>query len=338
MTSVGVVIGCYNHERYLGGCIESVLTQTVPPDRIIVVDDSSNDDSRAIVELYATSGVELIQCDRLGPSRVYNTGVDAIDTDVVAIVSADDACLPYRLERQVEALERFGVDLILGLPFVIDEVGDLRSDALAPEFFDPFTSGRGPLLAQLFWSGNFLCAATATFRRETFLSLGGFHPGLVQLQDFYLWLRWSWRAMVLTDDRVSYYRKSPDSLSSASNNRRMNAERAWVYRRMLDEIPDSVIADSFREALPRGVRHRHRMIDIAILFLQHPDPIVYQIGCEALLDVASTDDGCTLLTGYGISMQDLFAWTARSDVLGSVERDALMRELIDRVLGIPLVK
>jgi hypothetical protein len=107
---------------------------------------------------------------------------------------------------------------------------------------------------------------------------------------------------------------------------------------MLDEIPDSVIADSFREALPRGVRHRHRMIDIAILFLQHPDPIVYQIGCEALLDVASTDDGCTLLTGYGISMQDLFAWTARSDVLGSVERDALMRELIDRVLGIPLVK
>lgn len=316
MTSVGVVIGCYNHERHLAECIESVLGQTAPPDRIIVVDDSSNDNSRKIAASYSPRGVELIQCDRLGPSRVYNAGVAAIETDIVAIVSADDACLPDRLERQETMLDWLGADLVLGLPIVIDQASHVSSDETAPEFFPTVAFTREPLLSKLFWSGNFLCAATATFRRNTFLSLGGFHPGLLQLQDFHLWLRWSWRAMVVTEDRVSYYRKAPGSLSSPSNDRRMHAERAWVYRHFFDGIPDGVLAHAFSEVLPSATELRHREIDLATLFLQHPDPLVYQIGCEGLLNVAATEEGCDLLNGYGITMQDVFALTARSDVLG----------------------
>ena len=331
MTSVGVVIGCYNHERYLEECIESVLKQTTPPDRVIVVDDSSNDESRTIVKSYSQRGVELIRCNRVGPSRVYNTGVSAIDTDIVAIVSADDACVADRLGRQTLLMHRSGTDLVLGLPIVIDEDSQIRSDALAPEFFRLFESGRGPLLRQLFLSGNFLCAATATFRRSTFLSLGGFHPGLLQLQDFHLWLRWSWRGMVVSDDRVSYYRKASGSLSAPSNDRRMNAERAWVYRHAFDEIPADVVASAFKADLPRGAPLPHRALDLALIFLQHPDQLAYQIGCEGLLDVLSGEDGCALLDSYGITMQDVFSWTARSDVTGSAARESIMNELLARI-------
>jgi len=328
VTTTGVVIGCYNHERYIAECLDSVLAQTRRPDRVIVVDDSSNDDSRSIVESYRSEGVDLITCDRVGPSVVFNTGVEAIDTDVVAIVSADDSCLANRLERQVWLLDRYEVDLIMGLPVIIDEDSHVRSDALAPEFFEPFESGSGPLLGQLFTSGNFICAATATFRRSTFQSLGGFHPGLLQLQDFHLWLKWSWRRMLLSNERFSNYRKAPGSLSAASNDRRMNAERQWVYRHLFDDVPDEVIQATFPHIVPASPKERHRGLDLASIYLQHVDPLVYQLGCELLLDCLDHEDGVVATADYGITLQRIFSLTAQSDVERSVRATSLMDEIL----------
>ena len=332
MTTTGVVIGCYNHQRYVANCIESVVSQTRPPDRIVVVDDSSNDDSRAVVQSYEKFGVELVTLDRTGPSVVFNTGVEAIGTDIVAIVSADDACLPERLERQSWLIERYDVDLVLGLPIIIDEAGHMRSDALAPEFFRPFESGNGPLLRQLFDVGNFLCAATATFRRDRFLSLGGFHPGLLQLQDFHLWLRWSWRRMLVTDERFSYYRKAPGSLSSAANDRRMHSERLWVYRHLFDEIPEWVVAEIFSSPFGNGNSEPH-WLRMAQAYLRHADPMIYQIGCELLLDKLSDPGSIEVLRQAGISLQDVFGWTGRADVNGAQVRHDLISQIVDTRIG-----
>lgn len=137
--------------------------------------------------------------------------------------------------------------------------------------------------------------------------------------------------MVVTDDRVAYYRKGRGSLSSPSNDRRMHAERVWVYRHLFDEIPDQVIATTFEEELPRGAPLRDRALDLSLIFLEHPDPLIYQIGCEGLLDVLSMENGCTILEEYGISLQEVFAWTGRSDVTGSVARQAILDELLDRI-------
>jgi hypothetical protein len=111
----------------------------------------------------------------------------------------------------------------------------------------------------------------------------------------------------------------------------MHAERAWVYRHVFDEVPDNVVGDTFAAQLPQGARLRYRALDLATIFLQHPDPLVYQIGCEGLLDVLSTEDGFALLDSYGITMQDVFSWTARSDVTGSAARESIMHELLDRI-------
>ena len=331
MTTTGVVIGCYNHERYVANCIDSVLSQTQPPDRIVVVDDSSNDDSRAIVESYGRAGVELIVLDRAGPSAAFNTGVEAICTDVVAIISADDACLPERLERQHWLIDRYAVDLVLGLPIIIDEEGQIRSDSLAPEFFEPFESGSGPLTRQLFEVGNFLCAATATFRRDPFLSLGGFHPGLLQLQDFHLWLRWSWRRMLVTEDRFSYYRKSAGSLSSAANDRRMHSERLWVYRHLFDDIPDSVVADLFSSGFGRW-QGTPQWLRLALIYLCHADPMIYQVGCEILLDRLNDSGSIEILRHAGVTLQDVFEWTGRADANdGHVQRDLIAQILEARI-------
>lgn len=328
MTTTGVVIGCYNHERYVAGCIESVLSQTRPPDRIIVVDDSSSDASRAIVESYASDGVELIVLDRVGPSVVFNSGVEAIGTDTVAIISADDACVPERLERQNWLIERYDVDLVLGLPIIIDDAGEIRSDTLAPEFFKQFERGSGPLLRQLFQVGNFLCAATATFRRDEFLSLGGFHPGLLQLQDFHLWLRWSWRRMLVSEERFSFYRKSAGSLSAVSNDRRMHSERLWVYRHLFDHIPDSVVTEVFSGGFGAW-RDGHQWLRNALIYLGHADPSIYQIGCEILFDGLDDPAAIEVFRQHHVTLQDVFAWSGRADVNGALDRRELIAQIVD---------
>jgi len=330
MTTAGFVLSCYNQAQYISASVESVLSQTRRSDRIVVVDDGSGDGSQDIVRSFFTRGVELLETDRLGPSGAFNAGVSAIGTEVVAILAGDDQALPDRLSRQVQLLERFGVDLIMGLPLVIDENGEPRSDDLCPEFFVQFRVGTGHLLRQLFNVGNFLCAPTATFIRKTYLDLGGFRPGLLQLQDFELWVRWAGtRRLAVVDERFVRYRKTPNSLSNPANDRRMHSERVWVYRHFFDTVSDPVIMSAFLEDLHRMGRRGHfdRLPDVAMLYLGHPDPLIYQIGCEQLLDVCREEAGVARLAQSGIRLQDVYELIGGGDITRDAERDSLLDDL-----------
>ncbi|MEX2322706.1 MAG: glycosyltransferase family A protein [Acidimicrobiia bacterium] len=331
MTTAGFVLSSYNRARYLVGCIESVLSQTRQPDRIVVVDDGSGDGSQDIVRGFSDQGVELFETDRLGPSGALNAGVGSIGTDVVAVLAGDDQALPDRLARQLASLESSDVELVMGLPLVMDEQGEPRSDDLCPEFFVQARVGTGHLLRQLFQVGNFLCAPTATFLRETFLELGGFQPGLLQLQDFDLWVRWAGgRRVAVSDERVIRYRKESNSLSSQGHDRRMHAERVWVYRHFFDDVTDSVVETAFREELQRLGREGHfdRTLDITLLYLGHPDPLVYQIGCERLLDICNGKDGAARLAEFGMRIQDVYDIVGRGDLTRLVDRESLLQGML----------
>ena len=50
--AVSIVIPMYNAEKYIGECLDSILAQTFQDYEVIVVDDCSTDNSRAIVQNY----------------------------------------------------------------------------------------------------------------------------------------------------------------------------------------------------------------------------------------------------------------------------------------------
>ena len=50
--AVSVIIPMYNVEKYIGECLDSILNQTFQDFEVIVVDDCSTDNSRAVVESY----------------------------------------------------------------------------------------------------------------------------------------------------------------------------------------------------------------------------------------------------------------------------------------------
>ena len=60
---VSIVIPCYNEERYIGKCLQSIVDQTYPSDLIdvIVVDGNSIDKSVSIVQKYSEILPQLTQ-------------------------------------------------------------------------------------------------------------------------------------------------------------------------------------------------------------------------------------------------------------------------------------
>jgi glycosyltransferase involved in cell wall biosynthesis len=95
-----VIIPAYAAAGFIGETIASVLAQSIPPDRIIVVDDGSPDDTAAVVR--AIDGpIECIRQANTGPGRATMRGLSRVDTEFVATLDHDDLWLPHKIERQL---------------------------------------------------------------------------------------------------------------------------------------------------------------------------------------------------------------------------------------------
>src|SRR5690606_27942020 len=95
---VTVVVPAFNAAPFLGVTLEALLTQTIVPEQIIVVDDGSTDGTAAIAE---QMGVRLIRQDQKGPGAARNRGLELAQTEFVAFCDADDWYVPNKLERGI---------------------------------------------------------------------------------------------------------------------------------------------------------------------------------------------------------------------------------------------
>jgi glycosyltransferase involved in cell wall biosynthesis len=104
MASVSVIIPAYNAARFLGETLTSVLSQTVPPLEVLVIDDGSTDSTPDVARAFGPR-VTLIQQANTGESVARNRAIAAASGEWIAFCDADDLWVPQKLERQCAALE-----------------------------------------------------------------------------------------------------------------------------------------------------------------------------------------------------------------------------------------
>ncbi len=107
---VSVIIPTYNRADYIVRAINSVLAQTYRNYEIIVVDDGSTDETRALLEPYANY-VNYVYQDNAGPAAARNKGISLAKGEWLAFLDSDDTWLPNKLEVQLLQCINLGADL-----------------------------------------------------------------------------------------------------------------------------------------------------------------------------------------------------------------------------------
>jgi len=90
--TASILINNFNYGRFVGAAIESALAQTEPA-QVIVVDDGSTDDSRAVIGRFGTR-VEAIFTANQGQGAAMNAGFARASGDVVFFLDSDDMLAP----------------------------------------------------------------------------------------------------------------------------------------------------------------------------------------------------------------------------------------------------
>ncbi|MEI9400787.1 glycosyltransferase family 2 protein [Mesorhizobium argentiipisi] len=118
MTSVDIVIPCYNYAHFLPQCVQSVLVQGIEDVRIVIIDNASTDNSVEVAHRLAATDdrIEVI-CHQVnvGSHASFNEGVDLARADYFMILCADDLLMPGALRLGMTLLDRFQeVSFVLG--------------------------------------------------------------------------------------------------------------------------------------------------------------------------------------------------------------------------------
>lgn len=123
---VSVVIPLYNHARYIGPAIESVLAQTLPAREIIIIDDGSRDDGIEVARkaLAGHPAATILAQANAGAHNTINRCIGMARSRFVAVLNSDDLFEPGKLERCAQLWARDpDLELVFGDVRLIDDDG-----------------------------------------------------------------------------------------------------------------------------------------------------------------------------------------------------------------------
>ena len=113
---VSVITPCYNAGVTIINTIESVIAQTYTDWEMLIVDDSSSDNSADVIKEYASkdSRIKYLRTEKPSgsPALPRNIGIENAVGKYIAFFDADDVWLPDKLQWQVDFLEKNGYDLV----------------------------------------------------------------------------------------------------------------------------------------------------------------------------------------------------------------------------------
>lgn len=213
---VAVVIPCHNYGKYLSEAIDSVLAQTLTPKQIVVVDDSSTDNTARIARSYADKGVEFVQGSWGNVGKARNAGMEKTTAQFLVFLDADDRMHPQYLACGVEALNK---DRNAGIAYPnMQMFGNSSAYHKTPIYFD----------AELFDRNNHI-NTIAMVRRTALMQAGGWAEETGQHLDWITWRRvmqLGWKAV--KSEGLHFYRQHDKNMFDSYRSTYSYAERSGL--------------------------------------------------------------------------------------------------------------
>lgn len=185
---VTIIALCYNHERFVAECLQSIINQTYQNIEVIVVDDFSNDESRERMLAFSQNKMNIkwiFNKNNVGNCHSFNQALKIAKGKYIIDLSTDDVLKPNRIEEQMKKFEESD-----------NNVGVVFSDA---EYIDEYSNWLGIFYKknQRIPEGNiyeyilkksFIMPSSMMIRKSILDKLGGYDENL-SYEDYDFWVR-----------------------------------------------------------------------------------------------------------------------------------------------------
>jgi glycosyltransferase involved in cell wall biosynthesis/uncharacterized protein YqfB (UPF0267 family) len=279
---LSVIVPCYNHAEFLELAISGILSQTLLPGEIIILDDASKDSSWEIIEKYAEQFPSLIRAVRnpmnLGAIGNMKKGFELSIGELVYLHSADDFIFPDCFQTYVSLLDRYPAAgmAVSRVAVFRDAPMDYQWESWRwePEagYYDPETAAT-EVMTRSFSTGQVM------YRRESILDAGGFIGELEGFMDWF-WLHRTLfkRGMAYTPKTICLFRLTGSESLGATSVLNRDKNRA-ICKKLLEVLQH----ENNRDVLPffarSGILHHlgNGMADYVLSHQEYWTPQIFAL-------------------------------------------------------------
>jgi len=209
---VSVIIPCRNEEKFIGKCLDSIIAQDYPKDKleILVVDGMSEDGTREIVKRYMDKCpfIELLDNPKKITPCALNIGIKNAKGDIIIRMDAHAKYTNNYVSKCAKYLYEYNADNVGGIWKILPRENTLINKSICLASSSVFGAGnayyrmgysKGPKWADTVFGG--------CYKRGVFEKVGLFNENLARSQDmeFNLRLKRAGGKILLAPDIVTYY-------------------------------------------------------------------------------------------------------------------------------------
>ncbi len=265
---VSVVIPAYNRADLLCRAIASVVAQDFSDFELLVIDDASTEDLRAVVERFGDPRLRCVrQPQNGGVATARNRGIVEARAPLVAFLDSDDEWLPGKLSVQVAAMDDAPPRVGLIHTGLIEKGSDGTDTVFEPPASDNVWSGI--LHSNIVHYGT----SSVMIRRDVIDTTGGFDETLPAIEDWDLWIRiarfFEFRA--LPQPLMIYHDEAPSEAVPDDKRSRDFASNMAARRMLMDRYGDELVRAGVLHRTHLDNARRHLEMDGG----RQPDAIIH---------------------------------------------------------------
>jgi len=219
MPEVTVIIPNYNHSEYLTQRIESVIDQSFQDFEIILMDDDSSDNSKEILNKYAShpkvSHVIFNSKNSGSTFKQWEKGILLAQGKYIWIAESDDWCAPYLLEYLIEGMNQ-SPDCVISYcqSYSIDNTNAITWVS-THNYLSEIVDGKSFSTDKMLLTNPIFNASMAIWKREYYPLISNEFKNYKLVGDWLFWIELSRLGKVHISGRVlNYFRKHEKNVSS----------------------------------------------------------------------------------------------------------------------------
>lgn len=210
-SSISIIIPCYNEEKFIGKCLDSIIAQDYPKENleILVIDGMSDDRTREILEKYENkySFVKVLDNPKKIIPIALNIGIKQAKGEIIVRMDTNAVYEKSYLSKCIKYLKKYNADNVGGVIKTLPQKNTIFAKAITFALSHPFGVGgshfragsKKPRWVDTVYGG--------CFKKEIFKKIGFFNENLARSQDmeFNLRLKKAGGKILLVPDIISYY-------------------------------------------------------------------------------------------------------------------------------------